>query len=112
LFAAIGVLNRHRPDRHKRLMLLATMSLIGPALARIVTLVVQGTGIPGVPGVVGAVILVNLFVAALVIHDLASRGRLHPVTLWGGGLLVLTEPLRFAIGYSASWQVLARALME
>ena len=111
-FATLGVLNRHRPDRHKRLMLLATMSLITPALARIVTQIVQGAGIVGVPGVVGAVVLVNVFLAALVIHDLATRRRLHPATLWGGGFLLLSEPLRFAIGFSAPWQAFARALME
>jgi hypothetical protein len=37
LFGIIGAASRHRPDVHKRLMLLATMSLLGPALARIAT---------------------------------------------------------------------------
>jgi hypothetical protein len=111
LFATLGVLNRHRPDRHKRLMLLATMSLIIPALARIVTQVMQGAGIVGVPGIVGALVLVNIFLAALVIHDFATRGQLHPATLWGGGFLLLSEPLRFVIGFSAPWQVFAKALM-
>ena len=110
-FATLGVLNRHRPDRHKRLMLLATMSLITPALARIVTQIVQGAGIVGVPGVVGAAILVNVFLAALVIHDLATRRQLHPVTLWGGGFFLLSEPLRFVIGFSAPWQAFAKTLM-
>ena len=111
LFATLGVLKRHRPDTHKRLMLLATANLIVPALARIVTQVVKAVGIVGVPGVVGGTLLLNLFLAAVVIYDLATRGRLHPVTLWGGGLVVLSEPLRFAIGFSAPWQSFARMLM-
>ena len=110
-FVTLGVLNRHRPDSHKRLMLLATMSLIVPALARIVTQLVQGAVIPGMPGVVGGLFLMDLFLAALVIHDLATRGQLHPVTLWGGGFLLLSQPLRFAIGFSAPWQAFARSLM-
>ena len=112
LFVTLGVLNRHRPDAHKRLMLLATANLIVPSLARIVTRAVADVpSIPGVPGVVGAVLLLNVFLAAMVIHDFATRGRLHPVTLWGGGFVLLSEPLRFAIGLSAPWQAFAKMLM-
>ena len=113
LFVTLGVLKRNRPDAHKRYMLLATASLIVPALARIVTQATQG-GVPGVvavPGVVGAVVLVNVFLLAMVIHDLHTRGRVHPVTLWGGAVTVISEVLRFAIGFSAPWQAFARMLM-
>jgi len=106
LFVALGVLNRSHPDAHKRLMLLATMSLLVPALARIV---VRVTTV--VPQVIGAMILVDVFLAALVAYDLTSRGRLHPATLWGGGFLLVSEPLRVAIGFSEPWQAFARMLM-
>jgi hypothetical protein len=56
-------------------------------------------------------VLVNLFLIAMVIHDFYTRGRLHPVTLWGGLVTLLSEPLRFAIGYSAPFQAFARSLM-
>jgi uncharacterized membrane protein YozB (DUF420 family) len=107
LFATLGVLKRHRPESHKRFMLLASASMIVPALARITTQVTQGA----VPGVIGAMVLVNVFLVAMVIHDLYTRGRLHSVTLWGGAVMVLSEPLRFAIGYSAPFQAFARTLM-
>jgi hypothetical protein len=112
LFATLGVLERRRPEAHKRLMLLATANMIVPALARLVTQVVQGAGIVGVPGVVGGVLLLNVFLAAMVIYDLATRGRLHAVTLWGGAFVVLSEPLRFVIGLSSPWQAIARTLMS
>ena len=111
LFVALGVLNRQHADAHKRLMILATSSLIIPALARTVTQAVSGMGIVGVPGVVGALILANLFLIALAVHDYNTRGRLHPVSLWGGGFLLLSEPVRFAIGFSEPWQAFARAVM-
>ena len=111
LFATLGVLNRRKPEAHKRLMLLATASLVIPALARLVTQAIQGLGIVGPPGVVGAILLANLFIGAIVVHDLVTRGRLHPATLWGGGFFVLSEPLRFAIGYSEPWQAFARSVM-
>jgi len=105
-FMVLGVANRHRPDTHKRLMLLATMSVLGPALARIVT-----RTMPVVPGAIGGLVLLDVFLAALVVYDLATRGRLHPATLWGGGFLLVSEPLRVAIGFSAPWQAFARMLM-
>jgi hypothetical protein len=104
LFATLGVLQRQRPDSH---MLLATASMIIPALARITMQATQGA----VAGVVGAVVLVNVFLLAMVIHDLSGRGRLHPVTLWGGAVTLLSEPLRFAIGYSEPFQAFAQMLM-
>jgi hypothetical protein len=107
LFATLGVLKRHRPESHKRFMLLATVSMILPAVARIVTQATQGAA----PGVVGGMILVNVFLVAMVIHDLYTHGRLHSVTLWGGAVMLLSAPLRFAIGYSAPFQALARTLM-
>lgn len=112
VFVALGVLNRQRADAHKRWMILATSSLIIPALARTVTQAVSGMGIVGVPGAVGALVLLNVFLIALAVHDYNTRGRLHPVTLWGGGFLLLSEPLRFAIGFSEPWQAFARAVMN
>ena len=110
-FVLLGVLKRHRPDAHKRYMLLATASLIVPAMARITIQATSALGIAGVPGVVGAVVLQNIFLIALVVHDCRTRGQLHPVTLWAGGFLLLSEPLRFAVGFSAPWQAFARSLM-
>jgi hypothetical protein len=107
LFATLGVMKRNRPDAHKRLMLLATANMIIPALARIVTQTTDGA----VPGVIGAVALLNVFLIAMAAHDLSTRGRLHPVTLWGGAATVVFEGLRFAIGFSAPWQAFARMLM-
>jgi hypothetical protein len=110
LFVVLGVARRHHAEAHKRLMLLATANLIIPALARIVTQVSGELQIVGVPGVVGAVILLNVFLVAMAIHDLSTRGKLHPVTLWGGGFVLLSEPLRFVIGFSAPWQAFAQAV--
>jgi FtsH-binding integral membrane protein len=107
VFATFGVLKRNRPESHKRFMLLATASMIVPALARIVTQVTHNA----VPGAIGALVLVNVFIIAMVVHDFQTRGRLHPVTLWAGAAMVLSEPLRVAIGFSAPWQAFARMLM-
>ena len=110
-FVALGVLQRHRAGNHKRFLLLATMSLIIPALARTVLLINGSVGKLALPGVVGAAILVNGFIVALAVHDYRTNGRLHPVTIWGGGFMMLSEPLRFAVAFSEPWQAFARMLM-
>jgi hypothetical protein len=107
LFVTLAVLNRKRSDAHKRYIMLGTLSMIVPAMARITTQVTEGA----LQGVVGAMVLVNVFLIAMVIHDFYTRGKLHSVTLWGGALTVLSEPLRFWIGYSAPFQAFARLLM-
>lgn len=106
LFVGCAFANRHRPDHHKRYMLLATINVIFPALSRMSGL------IPMLPrGAIGAMIVTDLFLAALVIHDLRSRGRIHPVTLWGGALTLACEPLRFMIARSAWWEGIAHSLI-
>lgn len=106
LFVACAFANRHRPAYHKRYMLLATINVVFPALARMTAL------LPFLPrGVLGAMIIANLFLAALALFDLRSLGRLHPVTLWGGALTLICEPLRFAIARSAWWPDVARSLI-
>lgn len=107
LFATLGVLNRSRPEFHKRYMMLGTFSMIVPALARLVTQTTHAT----VNGVIGAGFIVGAFLIAMCVHDLYTRKRLHPVTLWGGAFTVLSEPLRFAIGYSEPFQAFAKMLM-
>lgn len=111
LFALLGLMNRKRPDVHKRLMLLATANLTIPALARI-SGQLSGLGAPHIPPVVGGALLVNLYLIAMILFDYRSRGRLHPVTLWGGLALLVSEPVRFFIGFSDPWQAFARMVMS
>jgi hypothetical protein len=106
LFIGFALANRRRPDHHKRYMLLATINVVFPALARMTAF------LPFLPrGVLGAMVIANLFLAALVAFDLRSRGRLHPVTLWGGAVTLVCEPLRFMIARSDWWPDLARQLV-
>lgn len=104
LFVACAFANRHRPDHHKRCILLATINVVFPALARMTAL------LPFLPrGVLGAMIIANLFLAALILFDPPTLGRMHPVTLWGGALTLICEPLRFAIARSAWWPDVGRS---
>lgn len=106
LFVGCGFANRRRPDHHKRYMLLATINVAFPAFSRMVPL------IPILPrGPVGAMIISDIFLAALLAYDLRSSGRVHPVTLWGGALTLLCQPLRSIIARSDWWEGIASSLI-
>ncbi len=96
-FVIAGFMKRRTPAAHKRLMLLATIAIITPALARF--WFAHRTPQIGLG-------LTNLFVVALFVHDWWRDRRLHPVTLWGGLLVFVSGPLRIGIGSTAAWHAL------
>ncbi|MDQ1347839.1 MAG: hypothetical protein QG573_1213 [Acidobacteriota bacterium] len=104
LFAIAGILARRDPQAHKRFMLLATIALLPPAIARWVLLLGLG---PPVVFAVAALLLVPL-----VVWDLRTLRRLHPVTLWAGLLLLISGPLRLALSRSDAWLAIADRLMD
>jgi hypothetical protein len=107
-FLVAGVLSRHRAAYHKRLMLLATISLLLPALARIVRM----SQAPFLPlGVLGGLVVLNLYVAAMILYDLRRLGRVHPVTIWGAAIVLVAWPVRILFGYSNAWQHFAQILI-
>lgn len=101
-FVGAAVLWRRDVQAHKRLMLLASMNLMPAAIAR--WPLVSSLGPPAFFGIT------DLLVVGLAAWDLRSRGRVHPVTLWGGLALVLSQPLRLALSGTEAWLGVARAL--
>lgn len=79
-----AVVMRNRSDVHKRFMMLASLSIVAPAIARI-------SRWPGLGGDLGPFvpIVMLLLLSAMVGFDLYSRRRMHWATLAGGGFLVL-----------------------
>ncbi len=78
----LGAFWRRRPDVHRRLMLLASVTILGPAAARI------GSWFGPIPNpiVVG---LVFAFPIALIVHDVWTRRRPHMATVLGIVFVVL-----------------------
>jgi hypothetical protein len=97
---AAGFYFRRRADVHKRLMLLATISILGAAIARLPFDILKA----GPPAFFG---LTDLFIVACVIYDLITRGRLHRATVWGGLLIILSQPLRLIISGTSAWMAFA-----
>lgn len=104
LFVAGGFLKRRSAASHKRFMLLASVSLLVAAIARI-------------PALFGAFIVnFELFVVAAMIAlmlawDALSLRRVHPVTLIGGAVQLTVMGLRLPLGESALWQGFATWMM-
>jgi FtsH-binding integral membrane protein len=99
-----AVLQRQDSDTHKRLMLLATISLLTAAVTRFL----RQVGMGGAPNLFYGT---DVFVVVLAIYDLVSRGRVHPATLWGGAMVVGFKPLLFyAVAITSPWLALADAL--
>lgn len=112
-FVTLGVLVRHRAAWHKRLMLLATINIMSPALGRMWTVVPGLSGFS--PTSLTAVLLTSatlaLLVGVLALHDVRSRNRIHPVTLWGGGILLVMRFLAvFVIATSEPGRAFVRTL--
>jgi hypothetical protein len=84
-------------------MLLATISIITPAIARF--------------GFIGfrpqiALGLTGVFVLAAIMNDWRADRRVHPVYIWGGLLILVSGPLRIAIGRTEMWRAFARMLVS
>ena len=81
---------RRRTDIHKRLMTLATLSLLGPPLARLV-------------GDETAVLASNLIVLVPIVLDTVWNRRLHPAFGWGGALVLLSTRAALVMVSSPAW---------
>jgi hypothetical protein len=88
---------RNKVDIHKRLMLLATITLLPAAVARIPLHFIETGG----PFIFYG--LTDLFIIPMLVYDLATRGRPHRATVLGGALLVISHPLRMIIGTTNAW---------
>ena len=99
---AAAIVCRRRPQAHKRLMLLATISILDAPIARW----------PGAPGALGVSLLVDLFVVVAMAYDFLSRRRVHPAYIVGGAIIAGNQALRDVVGRSDAWQAVARALIE
>lgn len=100
-FTALGIWHRRQPERHRRFILMGSICMMTPAISRMVD-----------RRSVLAMFLTLSFVVVAMIHDWRTRRRVHPIYLWGGLLLMVSGPLRFALGSSAAWHTFAGWLVN
>ena len=91
---------------HKRLMLLAAINLLTPAIARIpFDFIING-------GPLVFFGLTDLCLLACVAFDTFKHRRLHPVFLWGSIFIVAMQPLRLLFAGTGVWMNFAAALVS
>ena len=114
-FAIAYVKNK---DVHKRLMLVATASILDAAVARWFLTFLAPPVAPGdspIPPVAIALppaLLVDLIIVAGIVHDWRTRGRPHPAYLIAGGAVLIQQLLRVPISTTAAWDGIAVWLMH
>lgn len=109
-FLGAGYLWRRSPETHKRVMLLATVDLIGPAIARIAQHSSRPLFSQHFP--MWAFAGMMLFIAVSCVYDVATRRRAHPAYLWGALTLTASGPLRFWLGGTSAWLAFVEWLLR
>jgi hypothetical protein len=103
-----------QPETHKRLMLLAGISILDAAVARWFLTFLAPPGPPGPPPV--AVTIPPAFVAylllvAAIVFDWRTRGRPHQVYVVGGIALIAVKILNLLVGPTHAWHGFAGGLL-
>jgi hypothetical protein len=119
LAALVGaaIANVRRPDVHMRLLLVGTISMLPPAVARLLRLA-AGAPRPAIgdtPPVAFTLVpnlLADLLIVVAIVHDWRTRGRPHPVYLVAGAALVAVQVLRVPLSGTAAWQAFAEWLLR
>lgn len=118
LFVALvplAVLYRTRPAVHMRLMLIASIAIVGPAVGpgRMLGMFL-GSLLPASVSIPVPLLFWIPLVGAIVAHDLSTRGRVHPATAWAGGAKALATVVTLALvssGVSAAYVEWLRGLV-
>jgi hypothetical protein len=115
-FVLAAIVTVSRPETHKRLMLLANVAVIPPAIARAFFAFSVGVGAGLRPGlgpprtiesVLAPSLIADAFILVGVISDWRTRGRPHPAYVIGGAILVAVQLLRDPLSTTAWWYACA-----
>lgn len=103
-FVAAAIRFRRDSQTHKRLMLLATISILDAAVARLPFELLRTSNWNYLPAT-------DVFLLAAILYDVASRRTVHQAYVWGGLVLVIEQALRIPVGETAAWQAIARVII-
>ncbi|MEP6485338.1 MAG: hypothetical protein ABJB01_12885 [Rudaea sp.] len=97
VLVTFGIAFRRRTDIHKRLMLLATLSILTPAIARVPWEAFRAGGPLLFLG------LTDVCIFAFVAYDTVKNRRLHPAFGWGTLFILISQPARILLAHTAAW---------
>lgn len=104
ILAAAAMYYRRDPETHKRLMILANINIVAPAVFRL--------GMPQIPvfGFYSFWAVVDVLVLAGPVYDLLRGRKLHRAYLYGGLLIIAAQPFRLWLMKTGVWDSIARVL--
>jgi hypothetical protein len=118
-FFIAAIANIQRSEAHKRLMLLATISLLQAVMGRVFFVLITGGG-PGLrPGLgpppplaIGIVpsLITELLIVAGIVYDWRTRRRPHPVWLIGAAITTAVILARGPLSGTPTWLTFADSL--
>ena len=102
VLVTLAIVWRNRPETHSRMLMLASISVAGPAFGRL-SLHLMDTPFPGVIALMSMPLLV-------VAHDRIVSGRVHRASAWGAAAIVGSLAVSIAIANSAMGAAIVRWL--
>jgi hypothetical protein len=121
----LAIVKLRKVEMHKRLMLLLTISLLGAPIARwFLTFLPPppGAGAPpptaGLPAInlvpisvtIAPALVGDILLLVAMVYDVRTHGRVHPVYVIGGAIMVLMQVTVVPVSESALWQSIAFAI--
>ncbi len=107
----LGVVFRKQPATHKRLMLMASIPVLAPALDRIARIPILNEffgrflyWFPAPTQIAFATVAFLTLLLVVVVNDLVSERRVLAGTLWGlSGIFIITPAITYAVISSGLW---------
>lgn len=110
----LAIMNTRKPEVHKRLMLLAAVSILDAPIARWFITFLAPPGPPGpppVPMTIAPAVVASLLLVVAMVRDWRAEGRVHPVYIYGTLALLTLKVLNWPISESAAWHALAGGIL-
>jgi len=109
---ALAIANAHRPEVHKRLMLLASISILDAAIFRwFLTFLPETDWPPPVTLAAPPAFVASILLLVAIVFDWRMRGRPHRVYVIGGTLHLAVKVLQGPISATAAWHSVASSLL-
>ena len=120
VLVTVALAKVRQPEVHKRLLLVATVSLLNAAVGRWFAVFLAPPVPVGIQGAVGVPpvwvslmpgLVADLLIVAAMIHDKRTRGQVHRVYWIAGGSLVALQFLRIPLSATGAWSRVAEFLV-
>ena len=102
ILVSLAIAWRNKPETHSRMLMLASISVAGPAFGRL-SLHLMDTPFPGVVALMSMPLLV-------IAHDRIVSGRVHRASAWGAAAIIGSLAVSIAIANSSMGRAIVRWL--